>query len=186
VAGEVGQVDTPIALPVAVAGVAGDRAEFANTVLGDAMDANPLATDEVSHCLIAALTEAFIVVCIAGVVGMSGQQQAQLGMIAHLPGYAQQQRAVSRSDGGAVEVELHITLPAPADACGGCVRVLLCEHVCGQQSACQQRCGQEDEVAHDRMVVGGLGFIMHWQTAPMAGRWTDDSRVARRYRPPLV
>ena len=83
-AGEVGQVDTPIALPVAVAGVAGYWTKFANAMLGDAMDTDAVAADEVSHRLIATLAEALVVIRIAGVVGMTGQQQADLGVALHL------------------------------------------------------------------------------------------------------
>ena len=82
--GEVGQINTPIAPSITVAGVAGHRAEFAHAVLGDAMQSHPLASDKVGDCLIAALAEALIVVGIAGVVGMTGQQQGNFGVALHL------------------------------------------------------------------------------------------------------
>ena len=84
--GEVGQINTPVAASITVAGVAGHRAEFAHAVLGDAMQSHPMAGDKVGDCLVAALAETLIVVGVAGIVGMTGQQQGDLGVALHLLG----------------------------------------------------------------------------------------------------
>ena len=129
-AGEIGQVDAPVALPVTFAGVAGNRAKFADIVLGDAMQADRLAGDKVRHRLAAAMTEALVVVGVAAVVGMAGQQQAELGVALHLLGHAQQQGAVDWADSGAVDVKLGIALPTPAGTCWWGVRVGRCSRLC--------------------------------------------------------
>lgn len=123
---EVGQINAPVSPAITVAGVAGHRTQLADAVLSYSVQPDPFAGDEVGDGLAAALAEALVVVRVAGVVGMTGQQQRHLGMTPHLLGDAQQQRALLRLDAGAVELKLNIALPAPTDAGRGLIRVGLC------------------------------------------------------------